>query len=419
MRVKKAFLFLFAAALASITTAQTITFEECIKELTANNPDLYAAREGVNVARANVLGSYSPFLPQVSANAGASRNNQEVDTGYQATRSYNASVGADQNLFNGFQDIAKLNQSRAMLSQAEINLQRVKSNLGSDLRQAFTELLFAQDSLVLDEMILGRRKENSALVEMRFEAGSEDKGALLRSQAFYSQAMLDVLESRRRIGVAERNLNKVLGRQDGVGIAVTGAWEQITTPTPPEYEDLVKTTPEFRKADTQCVIAREQVRVVRSDFFPTWSVSANYGLSDDQSLIPHNESYSVGTSLGLDIFNGGQTIFALRAANAQLRSTQAQLTSAANSIFTSLKEKFTLWQNAADRVRLQAQLLEAAVVRMEIARVKYSNGLMTFQDWDYIENELITNQKSMLSTQRNAIITRAEWEKAVGLSVIP
>ena len=110
---------------------------------------------------------------------------------------------------------------------------------------------------------------------------------------------------------------------------------------------------------------------------------------------------------------------ALRAANAQLRSTQAQLTSAANSIFTSLKEKFTLWQNAADRVRLQAQLLEAAVVRMEIARVKYSNGLMTFQDWDYIENELITNQKSMLSTQRNAIITRAEWEKAVGLSVIP
>ena len=419
MRVKKVFLFLFAAALASIATAQTITFEECIKELTANNPDLYAAREGVNVARANVLGSYSPFLPQVSANAGASRNNQEVDTGYQATRSYNASVGADQNLFNGFQDIAKLNQSRAMLSQAEINLQRVKSNLGSDLRQAFTELLFAQDSLVLDEMILGRRKENSALVEMRFEAGSEDKGALLRSQAFYSQAMLDVLESRRRIGVAERNLNKVLGRQDGVGIAVTGAWEQITTPTPPEYEDLVKTTPEFRKADTQCVIAREQVRVVRSDFFPTWSVSANYGLSDDQSLIPHNESYSVGTSLGLDIFNGGQTIFALRAANAQLRSTQAQLTSAANSIFTSLKEKFTLWQNAADRVRLQAQLLEAAVVRMEIARVKYSNGLMTFQDWDYIENELITNQKSMLSTQRNAIITRAEWEKAVGLSVIP
>lgn len=418
--MRRAFLFLVVAALAASATAQTkLTFEECVKELIANNPDLYAAREGVNVARANVLASYSPFLPQVSASGSASRNNQELDTGYEATTAYNAGLSADQNLFNGFQDIARLNQSRAQLSQAEINLQRVKANLGADVRQAFTELLFAQDSLVLDEMILGRRKENSALVEMRFEAGSEDKGALLRSQAFYSQAMLDVLESKRRINVAQRNLNKVLGRQDGIGISVIGAWEHITPPPPLDFQELAKTTPEYRKADAQCVIAREQIRVVRSDFFPSWSVSADYGLSDDQSFIPHNKSWSVGTSIGLDIFNGGQTIFALRAAHAQLRSTEAQLTSAANSIFSTLEERFTSWQNAVDRVRLQVQLLEAAETRMEIARIKYSNGLMTFQDWDYIENELITNQKSMLTTQRSAIVAQAEWEKAVGMSVIP
>ncbi|MDO9541116.1 MAG: TolC family protein, partial [Kiritimatiellia bacterium] len=146
---------------------------------------------------------------------------------------------------------------------------------------------------------------------------------------------------------------------------------------------------------------------------------ADYGLNDDQSFIPHNKSWSVGTSIGLDIFNGGQTIFALRAAHAQQRSTEAQLTSADNTIYSTLEEKFTNWQNADDRVRLQAQLLEAAEVRMEIARIKYSNGLMTFQDWDYIENELITNQKNMLSTERNAIIAQAEWEKAVGMSVVP
>ena len=418
--MKRVFLFLVGAMLAASAAAQTtVTFDDCVKELIANNPDLYAAREGVNVSRANVLASYSPFLPQVSATGGASRNNQEVDTGYEATTAYNAGIGANQNIFNGFLDIARLNQSRAQLSQAEINLQRVKSNLGADVRQAFSELLFAQDSLVLDEIILGRRKENSALVEMRFEAGSEDKGALLRSQAFYSQAILDVLESKRRINVTQRNLNKVLGRQDGIGIVVTGAWQHIPPPPPPDFQELSKTTPEYRKAKAQCVVAREQIRVVRSDFFPTWSVSADYGLNDDQSFIPHNKSWSVGTSIGLDIFNGGQTIFALRAANAQLRSTEAQLLSAANSIFSTLEEKFTSWQNAVDRVRLQAQLLEAAEVRMEIARIKYSNGLMSFQDWDTIENELISNQKNMLSTQRNAIIVQAEWEKAIGMSVIP
>ena len=406
-------------AQANVAAQAPMIFDECVKELIANNPDLYAAREGVNVARANVLSSYSPFLPQLSAAGSANRNNQELDTGYEATTAYNAGLTANQNIFNGFQDIARLNQSRAQFTQAEINLQRIKSNLGANLREAFTELLFAQDFLVLDENISSRRKENVALVGMRFEAGTEDKGSLLRSQAFYSQAMLDVLESKRRINVTQRNLNKVLGRQDGIGIAVTGAWEHIMPPPPPEFQELAKTTPEYRKADAQCKIVREQIRVVRSDFFPSWSVSADYGLNDDQSFIPHNKSWSVGTSIGLDIVNGGQTIFALRAAHAQLRSTEAQLMSAANSIFSTLEEKFTSWQNAVDRVRLQTQLLEAAETRMEIARIKYSNGLMTFQDWDYIENELITNQQNMLSTQRNAIIAQAEWEKSVGMSVIP
>lgn len=429
--MKRTFLFLFVAALAasqaspecyaqaSAAAQTTVTFDDCVKELTANNPDLYAAREGVNVARANLLGSYSPFLPQVSAAAGASKNNQELDTGYQETSAYNAGLTANQNIFNGFQDIARLNQSRAQLTQAEINLQRVKSNLGADVRQAFTELLFAQDFLVLDENISSRRKDNYALVNMRFEAGSEDKGSLLRSQAFYNQALQDVLEAKRRINVAQRNLNKVLGRQDGVGIAVTGAWEHITPPSPPEFQELAKTTPEYRKADAQCKIAREQIRVVRSDFFPSWSVSANYGLNDDDSWIPHNESWSVGTSIGLDIFNGGQTIFTLRAAHAQLRSTEAQLTSAANSIFSTLEESFTTWQNAVDRVGIQAQLLEAAQVRTEIANIKYSNGLMSFQDWDTIGNDLITNQQNMLSTERNAVYAKAEWEKAIGISIIP
>jgi len=77
--MKKIFLSLVAVALLNGASAQTpMTLDECVKELTANNHDLYAAREGINVARANVLGSYSPFLPQVSASGSATRNNHRT-----------------------------------------------------------------------------------------------------------------------------------------------------------------------------------------------------------------------------------------------------------------------------------------------------------------------------------------------------
>lgn len=401
------------------SSAGPLTLEDCLREMEQNNPDLYAARESVNVARANLLQSYSPFLPQISARASASRNNQELDTGYQATTSYSAGLNASQNLFNGFRDVAVLNQSRARFDQAEVNLQRVKANLCSDVREAFAELLYAQDALLLDEKIVLRRKENYSLVDMRFEAGSEDKGSLLRSQAFYNQSLLDVAESKRRIRVAQRRLNKAIGRPDNMDVSVTGKWERAEIPARPVMSELIKATPEYRLAEIQCVIAREQVRIARSGFLPTWDVSANYGLSDDDSIIPRNESWSVGTGIGLNIFDGGQTYFALRSARASLRNFEAQLAGEANALLLSLESLFSAWQNASERVRLQVELLSAAETRMEIAQIKYSNGLMSFQDWDTIGNELITNQKTMLERERATFSAHALWDKALGVSLIP
>lgn len=411
------------AGLAAIAAAAQapMTFEQCLQEAGQNNPDLYAGREGLKVARANLLASYSPFLPQVSAGASARKNNQELDTGYQDTTSYNAGLSADQNLFNGFQDAARLNQNRSRFTQAEINLLRVKSNLSAEISQAFARLMYAQDYLKLAENIASRRKDNYALVEMRFESGTEDRGSLLRSKALFSQALQDVTEAKRQINVAQRNLNKALGRQESGLVTVTGSWERIKAApaTSPDYEDLVKTTPEYRNADVQCAIAREQIRIARSGFLPTWSVSADYGLSDDESVIPRDESWSVGTSIGLSIFDGAQTYFSLRSAQASLRATRSQLTSTANATMAALEEKFTGWKNAVERSVLQAELLEAAATRMEIANIKYSNGLMTFQDWDTIGNDLISNQQNMLSRELNAIVSQAEWEKTVGISILP
>jgi len=419
--MKKKFLLLIAGLTAIAAAAQEpMDFEECLREASQYNPDLYTARQGVKVARANLLASYSPFLPQISAGGGASRNNQELDTGYQLTTSYRAGVSVDQNIFNGFQDVARLNQKRQQFTQAEINLQRIKSDLSAEIRQAFFMLVYAQDDLILSENILSRRKDNFALVEIRFESGTEDKGSLLRSKALRSQAAQDVTESKRQINVAQCNLNKALGRQERGQVVVTGSWKNIkSTPlTAPDFQEMVNATPEYRQADAQCAIAQEQIRIARSGFLPTWSVSADYGLNDDDSIIPRNESWSVGTVIGISIFSGGKNIYALRSAHASLRVTKSQLISSANSILLNLEEKFTSWENAVERVRLQVELLEAAETRMEIANIKYSNGLMTFQDWDTIGNDLITTQKNMLSRELNAIITRAEWEKTAGISIV-
>jgi outer membrane protein TolC len=63
--------------------------------------------------------------------------------------------------------------------------------------------------------------------------------------------------------------------------------------------------------------------------------------------------------------------------------------------------------------------MEAAKLRAEIARRKYNNGLLIFDDWIIIENDYVTYSKNYLFTKRDRVIAEANWEYAQGEGVIP
>jgi len=326
---------------------------------------------------------------------------------------------ASQSLFSGFRDQATLRRYQALLTAAEMNFQRVKAALSFNLNQGFAQLMYAQDFLQVANIIAARRKENVNLVEMRFEAGRENKGSFLRNKAYYRQALFDITKAKRGIKVAQQQMAAAMGRLDAGGMTITGRWDISTPPEPPDFRELSKTTPDFREASAQVRASHEGVRIAASDFYPDWSVSAMVGRQDDDSIIPDNEKWRVGTTLSYPLFAGGQHYYSLRKAQAERRATQDRLANIDNQMVAGLEEKFTAWQDAAERTDVQAEFLHAAEVRAKIARKQYQNGLLSFEDWDLIENDLIDKQKSMLVSQRDALLARTGWEKAVGIGFIP
>jgi outer membrane protein TolC len=409
----------WAWSLTAQTSAPPLTWDDCVRELIETNPELSAAREAVEKARTDVKGAYGPFLPQVSANASANKSNTELDTGYQDSTAYNANLTASQSLFSGFHDIATLRQYQALFNAAEMTFQTVKSTLSYNLTQAFAKLQYAQDFLKMADLIASRRKENLNLVEMRFNAGRENKGSFLRSKAYFRQAQFDVTQAKRGILTAQQQLAAAMGRSETARLTVTGRWDVGNIPAPPDYQELAKQTPDYRQAAAKAVAAREGVRIAASGFYPEWSVSGMVGRQDDDSIIPNNEQWSVGTTISWPLFTGGQTYYALRGAQASRRAAEATVVNTANQAIANLEDKFTAWQDAAERTEVQAEFLRAAEVRSEIARGQYQNGLLSFEDWDLIENDLIDKQKAFLTSQRDAVIAKAAWEKAVGTGVIP
>ena len=123
--------------------------------------------------------------------------------------------------------------------------------------------------------------------------------------------------------------------------------------------------------------------------------------------------------VSLPLFSGGQTFFNVRSAKAEQDRTKANLDSTDNQSLFVLQQTFAAYQDAAGKVGVQQEFLHAAQVREEIASSQYATGLLSFQDWDLIEDDLIANQKAMLASQRDALIGEATWERAQGRSALP
>ncbi len=411
------------AASPDARAAEILTWEECLREASRNNPGLAAAEEAVRKARAQRQASFSDFLPQLSAEAGYTRANSATSldsagSGSGVREEFSAGLSARQSLFSGLKSKAGVEKSSAELERVEAELQALRASLGYDLKTAFARLLYSQEQLVLAEAIAARRQENVRLVELRYEAGREHKGSFLRSRAAHRQAVFEVSQARRGLRVAQRELGRALGRPEFSVLQATGTLRAQAPGEPPEWTALAPRTPAFLEARAQARAAEAGVAVARSQFFPELSATGSVSRRGSD-WPPDRDRWSAGLSLSFPFFPGGRNIFELRGARAESLKAQAGLRSARDESLLRLEEGFAAFQDAAERTEVQREFLEAAEVRAQIARSQYTSGLLSFEDWDLIENDLIATQKTHLSSLRDAELAQAQWEKAQGRGGMP
>ncbi len=405
-------------AAAPAFAEEALTWDDCLREAKQHNPDLLAAEAVVRKAKADYFGSYSVFLPQVSANLSRDQGTSKTPSSSSTLDSNSAGLSADETLFNGFKNVAEVRQQRAALDSAEAALTLAKAQVGADLKSAFAQLLFAQEQVALAQNIAGRRQENARLIELRYHAGREHEGSYLRSRASAQQANFEIEQAQRALEVAQQQLAKVFGRKTGDALSVTGTFVTVTVGGEPDFDALLTRTPAHRQADADAQSAKAGVTVARSDFFPT--VSATGSLSREGADWPlRDERWLIGMVVSLPLFSGGHTVFNVRSATAERDRVLVALKSVDNNTKLSLKEAFAALRDAAGKVDVQREFLHAAQVRDEIATSQYTAGLLSFQDWDLIEDDLIANQKTMLTSQRDALSAEATWERTQGKSPLP
>lgn len=430
-----------------------LTFQETIALAVQRNAALHSARANVAAAEQRARAAYAGFLPQVSGDISYVDRSDAVPPTIVATTDYSTRVTVTQNLFAGFQDQARVEQGAANVDIAQAALNSTKAQLSSDLKMAFAGLRYAQDNVALAQDILARLKENLRLVELRFEGGRENKGSLLLSQASVAQGRFDQLQARQALNSAQARLAAVIGETtmpigddaapvsrasanevvhaSDVAIANVGARDRIVPelfavgavpleppPAAPDYAALVRDVPDLLDAIARERSAAADVRLARAGFYPTISVSGTIG-RDGSTWFPNDSSRAISANVSIPLYSGGRDYYGERGALATLDAAKTNRVSVAQQLLVRLKQSYGAYVESVQQLNVARQFVTAAETRATIARARYENGLISFEDWDQIENDLIQRRKALLASRRDRVSAEAGWELVQGKGVIP
>ncbi len=240
---------------------------------------------------------------------------------------------------------------------------------------------------------------------------------MLLSQSYLKEAQLNYLQAQDAIGVAQKQLAQVLGRDANDDIQVAGEIPLSEPEETPDLKALVKQTPDHLQAVAQENAANAAVTVARANLFPSLNLVGSTG-QNNNAFAGNNSSWSVGLTLSYPFFVGGRDYYNEKAALENFSAASENRESVDHGLLTRLKQVLTNYVEAVAKLKVDQGFLEAATVREQIGRSKYNNGLLSFDQWDIIENDLIARQKSVLQSARDRVIGEAAWEQAQGKGAI-
>ncbi|MFH1710190.1 MAG: TolC family protein [bacterium] len=388
-------------------SAHSITWNEVAAMGEGNSHDLIAAQKQLESKEWSLRRSYSTFLPQFSASAGYSESNAVgSDT---TSKSYSYGLSATQNLFQGLEDIYGVQSAYANLEYQRADFQAAKATVFYDIRSAYIYLMTAQENVKLLQKILEQRKQNSKLIQLRYDSGREDNGNLMSTKADEASADYDLKSAIRDLELAGLKLSQLIRQEISSEVDVV----EPKVADAVDLHKLVKEIPDHIKAVKTLEIAEISQKANISGFLPSLSLRAGDSHSG-ATWPPGDSTRSWSWSLSYPLFPGISNIadWAISAADlAQAKETYAQ---SENDLLYSLKQTYQNYLNALDALKVSQIALAASSERAKITEAKYLNGLTTYDEWSRLNSSYIQAQKGLLSAERSALIAEAAWHKSYG-----
>ena len=381
-----------------------------VDDAVAGNLDVAQAKARIREARASRIQAIAPLLPQVDGSASATRSRSATSAdssfGNVTRNSFRAGLDAswELDLFGG-RDRA-VEAATYGVDAADDDLDGVLLTLVGDVASTVIEVRGFQARIALARRTAQTQRETEALTKVRFQAGavSATDTARATAQVASTEAQIPALE----IALAE-GLNRIAvltGRPpSAVAARLVGVGPVPSTPAPPAAgvpADVLRNRPDVRRAERLLGQATARIGQAEAARYPSVSLTGNIstsGLKLGDLAKNSAVGWSIGPSLSVPIFNGGELAAAVDAARAQRDQSDAALRLAVLSALQDVENALVGLRQ--ERLRL-ASLAKAAAASGEAAKLSqalYRSGGISFLDVLDAERSQYSAEDSLIQSR--------------------
>lgn len=415
------------------SAVRTLTVEECISIALKHNADAVIAQKSVESAAAGVRGAVANFLPQLDASSSYSRSPvytyRDTMTGRTLESdpdSYSAGLSVRQSLFQGGYNLANLSYAREGYQKAKDSYEQTEQSLALEVKVRYFDLLKAIRLLQVAEELVRSSQEQVKLEQSLYEIGATTRANLLRAQVKLGEDRLSHISARNDLSIAQAYLNDILGWSLDTSFEVVDnlTVERATFDEASLIEEAIDNHPSVRRAKTQWRQDKASLGMAKSGRMPSLSASGNYSWGDsdlpkDLDDWKDNDSWRVGLSLNVPLFDGFATKSNIRRARLNLTIAQEELKQAERDVALAVKQAYLKLTEAEERIEITEESLALAEEERRLAQERYRLGASFLL-------ELIDSQVAYSTAQTNHIaalydyqLAIAQLENAVGKPIAP
>lgn len=404
--------------------AKKLTLANLVNVALQINPSTQSSWEQARAAAADWAVSRGDYYPTISGDASGYGMGGDSSSGYYGT----VGLSLSYLLLDFGGRAATAESARQALMAANWNHNQSIQDILRNVPQAYYTYFGNRAQVRASESDLEEALTSLKSTEQRKNAGVSTIADVLQARARVDQVRLDLVSNRGAVKISRGELATAVGWPANANFDVaegpdTLPLSAMTENTQTLISLALRDRSDLASARAAVKKSQAELKKAESDLWPKLVATGNVGWSgisasnlfeDGGSISDSGVSYYGGLSLQIPIFEGFSLRNNVRAAEARVKASRADLRQKEESVISDVWSAFYNMQTAAQQVDSSETLLISSKESFQVSLARYRAGVADIVELLNAQSTLTSARTQRVQAQTDLFISYAELMHAIG-----